>query len=241
MSIQSTQTVRELAIRIPGATRIFEDFHIDYSCRGARTLEDACKADGVEIDQIAPRLERAAARMDALAESGWEFRPIRDLARHILERHHTYTRDALDRLGPLVEKVARVHGEKHPELAEIRTWFREIEDDLRPHLIREEVILFPYIETLDAASRAGRPHAVPPFGSVENPVRMMLMEHDHAGDILRKIRDATSGYVAPPDACSSYEALYRGLEALERDLHEHMHLETNLLFPRAIELEEESG
>lgn len=237
MSIQPTQTVRELAIRIPGATRIFEDVHIDYCCRGARTLEDACKADGVALDEIVPRLERAAARMEPLAAEGWEDRPLVELLRHILDRHHTYTRDELDRLGPIVDKVARVHGDAHPELAQIRGWFREIEDELRSHLSKEEIILFPYIEDIDAASRAGRPHAVPPFGTIENPVRMMMVEHDHAGDLLRKIRAATSDYTLPPNACGSYQALYAGLEELERDLHEHIHLEQNVLFPRAMELE----
>ena len=237
MSIQTTQTVRELAVAIPGATRIFEEFRLDYCCRGARRLEDACKADGVSLEQIVPRLERAAARMEPLANGGWQDRPISQLVRHIVDRHHTYTRDELDRLGPLADKVARVHGAKHPELEQIRGWFREIEDELRPHLSKEEIILFPYIEDLDVATRAGRPHPVSPFGTIENPVRMMMVEHDHAGDLLRKIRAATSDYCAPPGACGSYQALYAGLQALERDLHEHIHLESNLLFPRAMALE----
>jgi regulator of cell morphogenesis and NO signaling len=237
MLIQPTQTVRELAVAIPGATRIFEDFRIDYCCRGARTLADACAADGVALEQVVPRLERAAARMTAIAEDGWHERPLFELVRHIVDRHHTYTRDELDRLGPLAHKVARVHGKRHPELEEVLALFVEMADELGPHLRKEEIVLFPYIEDLETATRAARPHRAPPFGRVENPVRMMMVEHDHAGTILRKLRAVTSDYAAPPDACGSYQALYAGLEALERDLHEHIHLESNILFPRAILLE----
>jgi regulator of cell morphogenesis and NO signaling len=237
MPIQPTQTVRELAVAIPGATRIFEDFRIDYCCRGARTLADACAADGVALDEVVPRLEHAAARMTAIAEDGFHERPLGDLIRHILDRHHTYTRDELARLRPLADKVARVHGSRHPELEQVLALVVELADELGPHLRKEEIVLFPYIEDLETATLARRPHGVPPFGRVENPVRMMMLEHDHCGIILRKLRELTSGYAAPANACGSYQALYAGLDALERDLHQHIHLESNILFPRAIVLE----
>lgn len=141
--IDSQTTVRNLAVSIPGATRVFEEFKIDYCCRGARTLRDACAADGVELAQIMPQLERAAERVTAAGESTWTREPLTRLVRHILDRHHTYTRDELDRLGPLAAKVERVHGAAHPELATVTRLLRAIDDDLRPHLVKEEHVFSP--------------------------------------------------------------------------------------------------
>jgi regulator of cell morphogenesis and NO signaling len=136
-----------------------------------------------------------------------------------------------------MRKVCRVHGDKHPALAGLSDLLAKIDDDLRPHLVKEEVILFPYIEELENAQRAGRPRRPAPFGAIDNPVRMMMHEHDHVGMLLRLVRAQTNGYEAPGDACPTWRALYTGLQALEHDLFEHIHLESNLLFPRAVELE----
>jgi regulator of cell morphogenesis and NO signaling len=237
MIIDPSTTVRDLIARIPSATSVFADLRIDYCCRGARSLRDACADDGVALDVIVPRLEQAAARASEDRGEDWSARPLVELTAHINRVHHTFTREALDRVGALARKVATVHGEKHPELLTIRDLVAELDDELRGHLLKEERILFPYIEDLENATRAGRRRPFAPFGDVANPVRMMMEEHDHAGRVLREMRAASSDYALPEGACGSYAALYAGLAELERDLHEHIHLESNVLFPRAIQLE----
>ena len=162
---------------------------------------------------------------------------LAELIDHILDKHHAFTRDELERIGALAEKVASKHGANHPELLRIRTLFGQLCDDLRPHMFKEEMILFPYVKQMEQAAANGRPMPYAPFGAVGNPVRVMMSEHDTAGDILRELRATTADYAAPADACVSYQTLYRALEELEKDLHQHIHLENNVLFPRAVKLE----
>jgi regulator of cell morphogenesis and NO signaling len=148
-----------------------------------------------------------------------------------------FTRQELARLDALMEKVVSVHGGRHRELAEVQNTFRLLADDLLPHMQKEENILFPYIAALEVAADGGEAAAAPPFMTVRNPVRMMTFEHEAAGTLLRELRRLTSGYTAPADGCISYRTLYAALENLERDLHQHIHLENNILFPRAVEAE----
>ena len=143
----------------------------------------------------------------------------------------------MDRISALAEKVSSKHGGNHPELLRVRTLFGQLCDDLRPHMFKEEMILFPYVKQMEQSVAAGRPMPYAPFGTVGNPVRVMMSEHDTAGDILRELRATTADYAAPADACVSYQTLYRALEELEKDLHQHIHLENNVLFPRAVKLE----
>jgi regulator of cell morphogenesis and NO signaling len=152
-------------------------------------------------------------------------------------KHHVFTRDELARLDALLSKVCSVHGQNHPELTRIRSLFQDLNRDLIPHMQKEEMVLFPYIEQMDEAVSAGRPAPVPFFGTVQNPIHMMMMEHDAAGEILKEIRQISGGFTVPEDGCISYETLYKALDALEQDLHQHIHLENNILFPRAVELE----
>jgi regulator of cell morphogenesis and NO signaling len=142
------------------------------------------------------------------------------------------------RLQPLFDKVVSVHGANHPELLQASALFERLCADLTPHMFKEEQILFPYIVNLAKAATNKMPAPFAPFGTVNNPVRMMMMEHDVAGEIMRDLRKATNDYTVPPDVCISYKTLYDALAAFEQDLHEHIHLENNILFPRAIETEE---
>ncbi len=237
MNIDPTSRVRDLAVSVPGATAIFERFHIDYCCRGGNSLGEACAAAGVPVDKIQEEIERVSTERTE-PTTRWEDESLAALVAYIVQRHHTYTREALDRLGPLSMKVASVHGGRHSFLPQLAVLVRELDGELRPHLVKEEHVLFPYIEKLEASARAGRPASIAPFGSIENPVRMMMLEHDHCGDLLREMRGLTSDYGLPADACASFTALYEALQALEKDLHEHIHLESNILFPRAVALEE---
>ena len=235
MTLNTTKTVRELALEVPNATRVFERLRIDYCCGGGRNIAEACQSVGVRLDELSRLLDEASAVSDDTRD--FSAGPLSDLIRHILDTHHVYTREESSRIRALLEKVCTKHGGNHPELQEVRALFLKLDADLQPHLFKEEQILFPYILRLEAAREAGGRRPFAPFGTVNNPVRMMMFEHDTAGDLLREIRAAANGFQAPDDACMSFRTLYQALEDFEKDLHQHIHLENNVLFPRAVELE----
>jgi len=236
MTVNTTKTVRELALEVPNATRVFERLKIDYCCGGGRNIAEACAVAGVRVDELSRMLEEAGDVRDEARD--FATGPLADLIRYILDTHHVYTREESSRIRALLEKVCTKHGGNHPELLEVRSLFLRLDADIQPHLLKEEQVLFPYILRLEAAMTAGRPAPFAPFGTVENPVRMMMFEHDTAGDLLCEIRAAASDFRVPEDGCMSFSALYQALEAFEQDLHQHIHLENNILFPRAVELEE---
>jgi regulator of cell morphogenesis and NO signaling len=239
MQINSAKTVRELTLEIPGATRVFEKAGIDYCCGGARPFQEACAAAGVSTDEVVRSLEQAGETSALAAESiEWQTQPLSKLTSYIVGKHHVFTRDELARLNALLSKVCSVHGQNHPELFRIQSLFQDLNQDLIPHMQKEEMVLFPYIQQMEAAASEGRPAPVPPFGTVRNPIRMMMMEHETVGEILKQIRQISGGFSVPEDGCISYETLYKALDALEQDLHEHIHLENNILFPRAVEMED---
>jgi|ERR1051326_243321 regulator of cell morphogenesis and NO signaling len=231
------KTVREVALELPQATRVFEKLQIDYCCGGERPLPEACAVAGVDLKKLESLLQEA--RESGLKNEAFDLQAasLGELIKHILDKHHVFTRDEMTRLQSLIEKVIGAHGRNHLELLEIGEVFESLCLDLRSHMLREEQILFPYIVAVEASVWRSQPRPFAPFGTVSNPVRMMMMEHDSAGDILRKLRALTSDYTVPADACLSYESLYQALEAFEEDLHQHIHLENNILFPRAVELE----
>ena len=238
MSINTTDTVRDLAIEVPGATRLFEKFGIDYCCGGGRPLSEACSTAGIEVDDVVRSLEQAAAASNKRTEDrDWRVESLTALISHILDTHHAFDREELARLDPLLAKVASVYRESHPELAEIHRVFIALKQDLLNHMLKEEQVLFPYIIQLQEAADRGGTKPFPFFGTVRNPVSMMMMEHDTVGDMLRQIRELSSNFEVLPEACVSYRTLYEALEGFERDLHTHIHLENNLLFLRAVEME----
>lgn len=236
MNVATEKTVRELALENPAATRIFEQLGIDYCCGGNKSLEEACHNANLNIDAVLESLEKANQSTPA-APRDWQAEPIAALITHIKDTHHKFTREEILRLGPLVAKVCAAHGKNHPELFQLRDLFQDLANELSAHLTKEEMVLFPYLTRLEAAVTGKEPVARAPFGSVRNPISMMESEHDSAGSILRAIKGLTQGYSAPPDACVSYHTLYSALAAFEADLHQHIHLENNVLFPRAVELE----
>ena len=239
MSVSTAKTVREVAVEFPEATRIFERFGIDYCCGGNKSLEDACAASNLSVDQVLDSLELAEQTARAKQKDrNWQTEPLADLVAHITSTHHKYTREEIARLRPLFDKVYSVHGKNHPELQQVRASFQDVAQELTPHMMKEEMMLFPYIVRMEEAVIQKEPILPPPFGTVQNPVAMMMREHDSAGDALRVMRQASAGYTPPGDACISYQTLYRALAAFETDLHQHIHLENNILFPRAIEMEQ---
>jgi len=230
------KTVRELVLEDPAATRVFEKLGIDYCCGGDESLEQACRAANLSIDQVLKSLEAAASQPTG-KDRNWQQEPLAELIAHINATHHKYVRQETARLAPLFDKVCGVHANNHPELLEMRGTFGDLAAELAMHLMKEENVLFPYIVLMEEAVLQKEPILPPPFGSVQNPVAMMMHEHDSAGDALRALRKASGGYSAPPEACVSYQTLYKALAEFEADLHQHIHLENNILFPRAIELE----
>lgn len=216
----------DLVATNPAAARVLEGFGLDYCCHGTRTLADACADAGVDAAEVAAKL----ADLDEAGVATWTVLDAPALAEHIVATHHRYLHEELPLLDVLAEKVLGVHGSRHPELAEVRRLVAAVRADLEPHLMKEERVLFPAI----AAIAAGQTEF--PFGSVANPIRVMTIEHERAGQLLADLRAATNGYAIPDDACASFRALYGRLEALELDTHLHIHKENHVLFPAAIAL-----
>jgi regulator of cell morphogenesis and NO signaling len=235
MNLATNKTVRELALEVPAATRVFEKMGIDYCCGGKRSLADACAVAGVKIEDV--QLELTTASHAHWEEPNFHTATLEELINHVVGKHHSFTRLEIGRLNALLEKVCTAHGENHPELFRINVLFRELGADLDTHMTKEERVLFPYVIRMEAATQQLVPLFRPPFGTVANPVSMMMLEHDRAGELLKEIRALSSDYVPPADGCISYQTLYTALEALEKDLHQHIHLENNILFPRAVEME----
>ncbi len=239
MTVVMEKTVRELALENPSSTRVFESLGIDYCCGGNQSLGEACRNANLSVQQVLDSLDKADKADLARHQQGdWQIEPLAVLLAHIQSTHHKYTREEIARLGPLFEKVCSVHGKNHPELVEIRDLFRNLAQELSAHMMKEEMILFPYIARMEAALAKKEAIARAPFGSVQNPVSMMEHEHDSAGNALRIIKAATNGYRPPADACVSYQTLYKALAIFETDLHQHIHLENNILFPRAVAIEQ---
>ncbi len=231
--VQEDITLGDLVTTVPGAARVLERFGLDYCCGGRRPLDAACREAGV--DPGAVRSELAA--LDAEEEPDWASMDPRALVDHIERTHHAYLWDELPRLMALAEKVAGVHGGRHPELVAVRDLVAELKADFEPHLTKEERILFPAIRQLvDGTVPGGFP-----FGSIANPVSMMMREHDQTGEILTRLRQAAGDYALPADGCASYAALYEGLEQVEQDTHLHIHKENNLLFPAVVAMEDATG
>jgi regulator of cell morphogenesis and NO signaling len=226
-------TVGQWVARYPELSRVFESLKIDYCCGGGVALGEACQGRNLEPESVLARIHEAIAASSSRDETDWTQAPLAALCDNIERTHHAYLKDELPRLAAIVAKVAAVHGDRHPELHEVKQTFAELRAELEPHMFKEERILFPAIRQLERASSA----LAFPFGTVANPIRMMEFEHDHAGDALERMRVLTSDYQPPEGACNTYRAMLDGLRQLEQDMHIHVHKENNILFPRAVNLE----
>lgn len=237
VAITPFATVGRIVAEAPQLSRVFEELQIDYCCGGKRPLEDVCRERQIDVGQLVARLRQAEAAASVVPGETWLAAPLWELCEHIERTHHDYLRRELPRLDSIIAKVVDAHGANHPELAEVQAAFAELRAELEPHMMKEEGILFPSIRYLEAN---GKPMRFP-FGSLTNPIRVMVGEHDHAGDALAQIRQLTSDYVPPTGACNTYRVMLEGLLTLERDMHQHVHKENNILFPRAVELEARVG
>ena len=233
-------TIGEIAAEMPVAIRVFEAWKIDYCCGGKRPLAEACAAVGKSIEEFAAAVESAVIVPDAKS-TDWASASLRTVSAHIVGTYHQYTREELATFAPLAAKVLSVHGERRPELVEVVSLVRELTADLLPHMLKEDQVLFPYVAQLEAAAENGGPAPTPFFGTVKNPVRMMMLEHDRVGELLGSLRTVTGDYTPPESACFSYCELYRRLAEFEALTHEHIRIENNIYFPRAVSAEEQTG
>jgi regulator of cell morphogenesis and NO signaling len=223
---RNDQTLGDLVAANASAARVLDALGLDFCCHGDRTLAEACATAGIDADVVARRLDD----LDVGGDTAWTSLDAPSLAAHIVETHHRYLHEELPLLDALADKVLSVHGERHPELNDVRRLVSEVSADLEPHLMKEERVLFPAI----AALADGRSDFA--FGPIANPISMMGIEHDRAGDLLAELRAVTRGHVVPDDACASYRSLYERLAALEADTHLHIHKENHVLFPAALRL-----
>ncbi len=238
MTPDVNQTIREIAINNPATVRIFETLGIDYCCGGKRPIAEACARANVPLETLMTALAELGPESVSPEEKAWTAAPFRDLIGHIISRHHGYVRQEGPRLEALLDKVVNRHGTDHPELLSIRDVFLALNQELTAHMFKEEHVLFPFLQQMEAASRSGEPMPAACFDSVGTPIARMLADHDDAGELLAKIRALSGDFQAPAGACRSYLGLYHGLQEFERDLHMHVHLENNILFPRALEMDQ---
>jgi regulator of cell morphogenesis and NO signaling len=232
------KTVREIALENPSSIRVFESLGIDYCCGGKRPLTEACIRANVDYDRTLELLEKVKSDSATPAAGEWTEKPLAAIVAHIVETHHAYVRQETARIGNLLTKVISKHAASHPELIQIEQLFSAVGQELATHMLKEEQVLFPYVVRMEEAVKSGEAVPTAFFGSVKRPIANMVAEHDDAGALLAQIRELSHGYVAPDGACPTFLALFRGLEEFERDLHHHVHLENNILFPRAVEMEQ---
>lgn len=231
-------TIGEMVVADYRKAEVFRKYGIDYCCGGKKSLEETCQKKGLDPQVVQKELNEVAKKpIDGHQDfNTWE---IDALASYILEKHHSYVAQTLPMLYELTAKVARVHGERHPELVEIAAHFDAVAQELQMHMHKEERVLFPYIIQMAAAQRDNTPLAPPFFGSVANPIQMMEAEHESAGGEMEEIRRLSADFTPPTDACTSYRVLFAKLNEFEQDLHQHVHLENNILFPKSIALEKD--
>lgn len=216
--------------------KVFTKHGIDFCCKGAIPLQEACEIKGVSLKQVTDELK---ATLEEEALSNYKEFDLSELIDHIIYNHHQYVENTIPPLKAYLQKLANVHGDRHPELLEIRNLFLEAADALTVHMKKEELILFPYIKAMEEADRSNFKLSVPHFGHVQNPISMMEEEHDSEGERFRRISKLSGSYTTPADACQTYQVAYAMLKEFEEDLHTHIHLENNILFPNAIKLYEQ--
>ncbi|MBV6880572.1 iron-sulfur cluster repair di-iron protein [Epilithonimonas ginsengisoli] len=216
---------------------IFKKYGIDFCCKGGRTIEEACSPKSLDKDQIYSDIENLPKTDgNSIDFNSW---PLDLLADYVEKTHHRYVEEKTPVLQQFLDKLCKVHGGAHPELFEIRDLFFASAQDLAAHMKKEELILFPFVKNMVKAKISNEAIQQPHFGTVENPVNMMKHEHTVEGERLRKIADLTNEYTPPADACNTYKVTFAMLQDFENDLHKHIHLENNILFPKAIQLEKE--
>lgn len=235
MNFTTQNTLAEIVKTDFRSARIFENYNLDFCCKGNRALDDACREKKLDAENILNEVVSVCKDTDS-KEDNYEWK-VDELANHILNTHHVYVKKMLPTILAHSMKVSEVHGKNHPEVKEIAEIYQVVHDELSSHLMKEERMLFPVILELAEMEKAGSKMDVSPFGSIQNPINVMEREHVEAGEGFYKIRELSNNYNPPEDACTTYKVLYQELNEFEQDLHTHIHLENNILFPKSVELE----
>ena len=234
--MKENQIIGELVARDYRTASVFKKYSIDFCCQGNRTIEEACEKKNIDTKKV---LEDLVAMMEAKSESTTDYQswPLDLLADYIEKKHHRYVQEKTLEIQPYLDKICKVHGERHPELLEIKEEFNASAGELAAHMKKEELILFPFIRKMTKAKLENIKVDAAHFGTVKNPIQMMMDEHTVEGNRFRKIEELSNNYTPPLDACNTYRVSFALLKEFEQDLHLHIHLENNILFPRAIEIE----
>lgn len=225
MTITETTTIADIAAAVPSSVRVFQEHGIDFCCGGRKPVGTACEEQGLSFAALSAEIEASRLPADA-PRADWAHAPLGAIVDHIIPTYHETLRADLPRIQALASKAAQVHGPRAPHLVRVEGIVEELSDDLLEHMEKEEAILFPAIRAIERGEVG--PEAI------ATPVAVMEREHDRAGALLAELRRLTEGYVAPAWSCSTLAALYRELAQTEASLHEHVHLENNILFPRAL-------
>jgi regulator of cell morphogenesis and NO signaling len=235
MTTIDNKTVAEVVSENIKTAHVFKKYGIDFCCGGGITIDKACEKKNLNYSQLKEELLKVDDAPKAYNYNSWKLDFLID---HILNIHHTYVEESIPLILQYSNRVAEVHGHHYTEVLKINTLFNEAANELASHMQKEETILFPYIKSLLSLELAKEPLNSPPFGSINNPITMMEMEHEAVGDIFKEIAALTNNYTPPEDACNTFRALYAKLDEFEQDLHQHIHLENNILHPKAKQLEQ---
>lgn len=236
MNIQKDQVIGALVAQDYRTASVFKKHGIDFCCQGNRTIGEACERKNINIEPVLQEL-KTAMESTTTAATDYKSWPVDLLADYIEKKHHRYVDQKILEIKPFLNKIVRVHGNRHPELLETEKLFAESAGELTAHMKKEEFILFPFIRKMTKAMEENEPCNTPHFGTVQNPIDMMLHDHTAEGERFRKIAELTDNYTPPADACNTYRVTLSLLKEFEEDLHLHIHLENNILFPKAIEME----
>lgn len=238
MNITVEKMVGELVAEDYRTAEVFANYGIDFCCKGNRSIGDVCETSNIETDKLLDMLNEVVKKQDAQSID-YKTWPMDLLADYIEKKHHRYVEEKIPVIRQYLAKICQVHGNHHPELFEVEKHFNDSAGELAKHMKKEELILFPFIRKMVKAQMSGEQLEQPNFGTVENPVEMMKHEHETEGERFARISEITNRYTPPADACNTYMVTFALLKEFEEDLHLHIHLENNILFPRAIELEKE--
>jgi len=236
MTAIKNKTVAEVVAENIKTAHIFKKYGIDFCCGGGISIDKACEKKNIDYNQLKEELLKVDAAPRAYDYNKWDLDFLID---HIVNVHHAYVEESIPLILQYSNRVAEVHGHHYTEVLEINKLFKEIADELASHMKKEEIILFPFIKKLIKLKKEGENLSPPPFGTVNNPIHMMESEHEAVGDMFKEIAWLTNNYAPPEEACNTFRALYSKLEEFENDLHQHIHLENNILHPKAILLEKE--
>ncbi|MCC7028602.1 MAG: iron-sulfur cluster repair di-iron protein [Saprospiraceae bacterium] len=235
MNLEKTLTIADIVSSNIKSAHVFKKFGIDFCCGGGITIEKACTKYNINIEILLQELKNLDDSQTYLQNYNlWELDFLID---YIINNHHNYVKLALPMIDEYATKVSKVHGAAYPEVVQIEHLFKQVAEELKAHMNKEELVLFPYIKKCVGSKKTHSENPIPPFGTILNPIHMMQQEHEQVGNMLKEIAQLSNYFIPPIGACNTFKALYSKLDEFEQDLHIHVHLENNILFPKATLLE----